>query len=317
MHYFQVIFEITQLWPRFPDTLPMRPRRIISNVTYLVTRKTTQGFFFLRPSAKVNACIRYCLALAQRRSGVQVHSAVFLSNHYHLVVSDPKGTIPIFTEELNKLLAQALNRLHGRNENFWQSGVQTSLVRLVFELDVMIKTIYALVNPTQAQLVAHGGDWPGVRLFRHGKLLARKPNFFFRRDVKDALPDKLTLTLTPPPIGCNPKLADDVIQAAVTIREKELRTRVYSKGQRFMGAARVRAQNINSSPKRPAVNSGISPRIACRDKWRRMEVLGQLASFVEEHKTMRDLYKAGDKDVVFPLGTYRFVRHFGAVCADC
>ena len=292
------------------------PRQILPNQTYLITRRTTQRLFLLRPSPKVNACIRYCLALALKRSGVKIHVAVFLSNHYHLIVTDPQANLPVFTEELNKLLARSLNCLHQREENFWSGGDQTSYVRLESEHDVLAKCVYALANPTAAGLVAYGSEWPGVRLFCKGSYLAKKPKFFFRSEEDGGLPDRMTLELTPPPIGVPAKRCDDVVKQAVAAREKQLRTQAKLKGRRFLGAAAVKAQSIDSRPRTPTLRGDISPRLACRDKWRRIEKLLELKQFVHEHKERRKEFLGGDRAVVFPAGTYRFVTQFGARFAE-
>tara|TARA_R110002096_G_scaffold171490_6_gene344587 strand:+ start:52906 stop:53733 length:828 start_codon:yes stop_codon:yes gene_type:complete len=271
--------------------------------------------YLLRPSKAVNACIRYCLAIAQRRSGVLVHSVVFMSNHYHIIVTDIDGSLPLFTEELNKQLARSLNRLHGRRENFFSSGDQTSQVALVSEMDVLAKTVYALANPTKAMLVSHGSAWPGERIFCKGGYKAVKPKFFFRSaDEGGKLPDRAVLTLTPPPIGVQEQLCDDVVRKAASAREKQLRDRAYSKRLKFAGAAAVKAQNIYNSPKTPASKGDINPRVACRDKWRRIEVLSRLASFVTDYREKREAFIAGDTSVVFPAGTYQMTRQFGARC---
>ncbi len=77
----------------------MSARPIYKNTTYMLTRRTTQRLYLMRPSQEVNAYIRYCVAIAQRRSGIKIHSLVFMSNHYHMAVTDEEGTLPIFTEE--------------------------------------------------------------------------------------------------------------------------------------------------------------------------------------------------------------------------
>jgi REP element-mobilizing transposase RayT len=294
----------------------VKPRPILPQSTYLITRRTTQRLFLLRPSRQINACIRYCLALAQRRSGVEVHSAVFLSNHYHLVVTDPEGTLPIFTEELNKLVARSLNCLHGRWENFWSGNTPTSYVRLESAFDVLAKTVYALANPTEALLVSHGSQWPGVRLFRRGEYRVKKPKFFFQSQEQGGLPDRLNLRLTSPPIDVPANRADDVVKAAASAREQELRRRAYAAGKKFMGAAAVKAQRIDRSPKSSAPRRALSPRLACRDKWRRIEILRSLNDFVVQYDKTRRAFLAGVVDALFPPGTYRFVRQFGARCAE-
>ena len=79
---------------------------------HMVTRRTTQRMFFLLPRKAVNQAFRYCLALAMLQSGVLVHAYCVMSNHYHIICSDPRGLLPKFTEVLNVgwLVPTALRR---------------------------------------------------------------------------------------------------------------------------------------------------------------------------------------------------------------
>ena len=295
----------------------MKPRQIIAGATYIITRRTTQQLFLLRPSAAINGAIRYCLGLAQRRSKVKIHAIIFMSNHYHIVVTDVDGKLPIFTEELHKLIARCLNCKHERWENFWAGAAQTSHVELATREAILEKIVYTLANPTEALLVSHGPEWPGVRLFRKGKYKVSKPTFFFRtKDEGGTLPQSLKLVLSAPDIGVHEKRADDVVQRAVTAREKVLREQAYAEGKTFLGAAKVKAQKIYHSSSGSTPHRGLSPQVAARDKWRRIEVLARNADFVKEHAERRKEFVAGKRDVVFPAGTYRLVKQFGARCAE-
>lgn len=274
--------------------------------------------FLLRPSPEVNNCIRYCLALAQRRSKVRVHSVTFLSNHYHLVVTDDEGLLPVFSEELNKLVARALNSKLSRRENFWEANKPTSYVRLASPDDVLAKTVYTLANPTAALLVARGTEWPGVRLYRHGRYRARRPSFFFRGASGDTevLPETVDLELTPPPLAGDDREANDIVKNAVQARERELRQHAKLEGKRFLGAAKVLKQEITQAPTHTHRLGAMSPRVACRDRWRRAEALQRLDDFAIEYEECRRRFCQGETEVVFPVGTYRIVRQFGARCAD-
>src|SRR5688500_2790100 len=109
----------------------MNARQIIPGSTYLVTRRCTQRQFLLTPTnGRFVEAFLYCLAYAASRSGVIVHAAVVMGNHYHLVVTDPDGVLPWFVECLNKLVAKSMNAMRGRWENFW-STEQASYVRLL------------------------------------------------------------------------------------------------------------------------------------------------------------------------------------------
>lgn len=297
----------------------MKPRAIFKGTTYLVTRRTTQRLFLLRPGPKVNAALRYCLALAQAHAkGILIHAATFMSNHYHIVLTDMNGNLPAFTEHLHKLISKCLNRLHGRWENFWAGGgAQTSQVKLISSEDVLAKIAYTLANPTEALLVSHGPQWPGIRLFRKGTYLAKRPDFFFRtKEEGGAQPETIDLVLTAPDIGVHENLTDELVNKTASAREKRLRDAANAAGKKFLGATGVKNQKIYSSPRVPAKRRGLSPQVASADKWRRMEALAADRDFAREHAAARKDFIGGNRDAVFPVGTYRFARQFGACCAD-
>ena len=301
----------------FTDSIGMKPRPIIPGSTYMITRRTTQRLFLMRPSRQVNRCIRYCVAIAQRRSQIKLHAVVFLSNHYHIVLSDPHGNLPLFSEELNKLVARSLNCLHGRWENFWAGASHTSYVRLDHPSDVLRKMVYALTNPTAALLVANGKDWPGERLFQPGKYQAKKPDFFFRKE-KDGgvLPDCADIAITAAPSAHSPSQAHSETKRAVAEKEHELRRLARESRKRFAGVQRIRAQSIHQSPATPPPRRGLSPRLACKDKWRRIEALVDLNWFYESYQECRKAFLAKETRVVFPMGTYLMVKQFGARVAE-
>jgi REP element-mobilizing transposase RayT len=95
------------------------PRRIIRNETYLITRRCYQRTFRLRPSPETNQAFMYCLAFAMKKTGVRLHAACAMSNHHHLVVTDPNGLLPDFLRELHRLTAKAINAVQGQWENLW------------------------------------------------------------------------------------------------------------------------------------------------------------------------------------------------------
>jgi hypothetical protein len=49
----------------------------------MVTRRCSQRTFRLRPSALTNQIFKYCIGLAQAKTGVAVHAACVMSNHHH------------------------------------------------------------------------------------------------------------------------------------------------------------------------------------------------------------------------------------------
>ncbi len=137
------------------------PRQVLPGATYLITRRCASRQFFLRPSKTVNQVFLYVLAVAAQRYGVMVHTVCVLSNHVHLVVTDPQARLPAFHQLLDALVARAMNAWLGRWETFWAPD-SYSAVKLLSPVDVVAKAAYVLANPVDAGLVAAGSAWPGL-----------------------------------------------------------------------------------------------------------------------------------------------------------
>ena len=139
---------------------PPAPREILPGTPYLVTRRCTQRQFLLRPSRATNQVFTYCLVVASARFGILMHGYAVLSNHYHLVLTDVHGNLPLFMGWLNKHVAKAINARLGRWENLFDSG-KYSAVALEDQGAVRDKLAYTLANPVDAGLVEKARQWPG------------------------------------------------------------------------------------------------------------------------------------------------------------
>jgi hypothetical protein len=86
-------------------------------------------------------------------------------------------------------------------------------------------------------------------------------------------------------------------------------------GRGFLGVQRVLAQRPTGTPAGAEPRRGLNPRIACRDKWRRIQALGQLLEFVHDHHMALKEWRAGARRAVFPAGTYLMRVLHAAPCA--
>jgi REP element-mobilizing transposase RayT len=292
------------------------PRQILPGKTYLVTRRCFQRYFLLRPSRTTTAIFLYVLALAAARFGVHVHAFCVLSNHFHLVVTDPEARLPAFEQYLDALVARAVNASLGRWESFWAPS-SYSAVALASPDDVVAKAAYALANPVAAGLVRRGREWPGLWTapdqIGNATLTARRPPTFFR--AKGYLPESVTLELTIPPGFASPEEFRGRLRAALAELEEEARRKLASEGRTFLGAARVLAQKPSARPAQGEPRRQLSPRVAARDKWKRIEALCRLVEFGRAYREALAAFRAGIRDVVFPAGTYLMRVVHGAPCA--
>lgn len=288
------------------------PRQVLPGTVYLVTRRCTQRQFLLKPCKTTNDVFLYLLAVAARRTGVLVHAFCVLSNHYHLVVTDPGARLPAFHQLLDALAARALNALHGRWENFWDAQ-SYSAVALASPQDVVEKCAYTLANPVAAALVQRGRDWPGLwsppERIGGDPFIVRRPTHFF--DPKGSLPETVTMTLVPPAGFASAEAFRAQVLEALARREQDARRDV---GGCFLGAARVLAQKPTVRPRPGEPRRTLNPRVAARDKWKRIEVLGRLREFLDGYRAAWRAWCADDPHVRFPAGTYQLRVVHGAPC---
>jgi REP element-mobilizing transposase RayT len=291
------------------------PRRVLPRTTYLVTRRCSQRQFLLRPSALTNGIFLFVLALAARRFGVEVHAFCVMSNHFHLIVTDPRACLPAFSQYLDSQVARAVNASIGRWDAFWEIG-SYSAVALSSPSDIVSKTAYVLANPVAAGLVRRGHEWPGLRSGseRFGtSMTASRPTVFFR--PHGSLPHSVELELTVPAGFASIEDFRTAVANAVSSLEDEAAREVEAAGRGFLGAARVLAQNPRSRPTGREPRRGLSPRIAARDKWKRIEVLSRLVEFVRAYREALRARRAGATDAIFPAGTYLLRVAHGVPCA--
>jgi REP element-mobilizing transposase RayT len=288
------------------------PRQVLPGTTYLVTRRCSQRQFLLKPSKVTNDVFLYVLAVAARRFAIQVHAFCVLSNHFHLIVTDPDARLPAFHQFLDGLVARALNASLGRSEDFWAPN-SYSAVALESAGDIVDKTAYVLANPVAAGLVRSGALWPGLwsspEWIGGDALVVRRPKQFF--DPRGDLPESASLQLTPPSGFGSPGDFRDRLRIALTERESSA---VRDRGH-FLGAARVLAQKPTSRPASEEARGKLNPRVAARDKWKRMEALARLVEFLRAYRSAWTQRREGNAGAVFPFGTYMLRVMHGVPCA--
>ncbi len=290
------------------------PRQILPGTTYLVTRRCLLRQLLLRPSERTSAIFRYVLALAARRFGIRVHAFCVLSNHYHLVVTDPDARLPAFGQYLDSLVARATNASLGRWESFWAPS-SYSAVALASPADVLDKAAYTLANPVAAGLVRRGRDWPGLwsapEQIGAAPILADRPATFFRAD--GYLPDQVELELTVPPGFDSAEEFRDQLTEAIERLEERARK---EKGGAFLGKVKVLAQRPTARAMPGEARRKLNPRVAARDKWKRIEGLSRLADFLDRYRVAWFARRGGQTDAIFPAGTYLLRIAHNVPCAQ-
>jgi REP element-mobilizing transposase RayT len=127
-----------------------------------VTCRTIHGRFLLRPSRHLNELIAGVLGRALGRYPVGLHGLVFLSNHYHLLLSIPDArSLASFMNYFNSNVAREAGRLAHWHEKFWSRRYQA--IPVSDEPEAQIERLeYILAHGLKEGLVGHPFEWPGL-----------------------------------------------------------------------------------------------------------------------------------------------------------
>jgi REP element-mobilizing transposase RayT len=291
------------------------PRQILEGTTYLVTRRCSERRFFLRPSRKTTAIVAYVLAVVGERYEILIHGFCFLSNHLHIVLTDPHARLPDFHRDLDALIARAVNCSLGRWEAFWDRD-SYSAVPLETPETILEKMVYVLANPVAAGLVRRGSEWPGLwsdpRLIGGEPVVIERPKDFFR--ANGPLPAVTRLKLHPPPGIDRTSFVAAILEQLVRAEDRAA-AGLAAAGRSFLGVARVLAQGPNARPAPGEPRRGLNPRVACKNKWKRVEALLRLAEFASAYREALASWRGGVRNTVFPTGTWLMRVQHRACCA--
>lgn len=283
-------------------------RQVVAGRTYLLSRRCTQRQLLLRPDPQVEQIYLYCLGEAAERYGITLHGFIAMSNHQHVLARDNQANFPEFLAHLNKMLAKAMNARLGRWENFWASE-QPNAVYLVEPSDRFTKLVYLLANPVADHLVDRSSDWPGASslgLNLSGRTkTVKRPRGFFREN--GPMPEEITLQVERPD-GFE-QLTDPEwvgkLSEALRIEEERAREERRQSGHGVLGRKGVLRAEPTEQPATVEPRRNLRPHLACRDKRRRVQELATLVAFRIARAAARQRALAGERDVLFPVGTYQ------------
>ena len=294
----------------------MPPRRLLPGGTHFITRRTFEGIFRCAPLEKINEIMLFCLNNPADIYGIEVHGFCFMSNHFHLVVSDPYQNLSDFMQWMNKHSAKCINFILGRQGLVWEPGSFSSQELHTAE-DIMDKLVYTISNPTKHEAVPHPQEWiGGVSLPEHYRedfeFKAKRPKFF--KENSPTVPESASMKLTVPPLFEDKEAFVNELESKINNRCEEIAEELRQSKEKFRGAENI-CLDLNYRPPNPQIKSKLNPRIACKNKELRKKLLEGMILFWKEHRESSKRVAQGVKDVIFPYGTYWWCRYGGMKCA--
>ncbi len=283
--------------------------------TVEITIRTVQGRHLLRPSDELNEIILGILGRAQKLYGIRIHVFVFMSNHYHLIVTIPDAlALAMFECYLNGNLAREAGRLHGWRDKLWSCRYRA--IPILDDVAMVDRAHYLLSHGCKEGLVARPSEWPGVTSLRsmltgepiHGYWFDRSAEWFNRQKGRPsdkyefAEPQDVHLS----PLPCWEHLDSTEQQAHVRalVERIELETRqaLSQKNRRPRGRAAVLAQDPHSHPEQPK-RSAAPPCHTSQQSLRKAFVAAYYA-FVDMYVEASALFRSGKPNTEFPADCF-------------
>jgi REP element-mobilizing transposase RayT len=281
-----------------------------------ITCRTVQGRFLLRPGPALNDIVLGTLGRCQRNHDLTLCAVTALSSHFHLlaVVEDTRQ-ISGFMRDFKSKLAREVNRL-----TRWQGSVfarRYDMAVVTEEEGAQVERLaYILSNGVKEDLVEHVRDWPGVQSAR--ALLESEPlagHWFDRtreyaaRNLRQpfgclrfATEESVILS----PIPCWSHLSPDQYRARVAVLvesiEKDAALRRQQSNGFVLGVEAILAKDPLHCPAKLAKSP--APLLHAFSKAARKAFYEGFSWFVSLFRTAAEKLKAGDRNALFPAGSF-------------
>jgi hypothetical protein len=281
-----------------------------------VTCRTVQSRLLLTPRPDVCEVITGVLGRAQKRFEMKVCAAVFLSNHFHmLLVVDDARQLDRFMEYVDSNIAREVGRLVEWRDKFWSSRYRAIVVseEEVAQID---RLRYVLSQGVKEGLVEKVQDWPGVhsgRAYLDGEGLK---GYWFDRTKEGAArrrgetPDRLAYAteedVVLSPLPCWKDRSDDWVRERVheLVEEIEREAAVERERKRCppLGVRAILAQHPHSQPKK--TKRSAAPRFHAATKAVRDGLREAYSLFVLAFREAAEKLSRGDRSARFPAGSF-------------
>ena len=274
----------------------------------MVTRRTLRRTHLLRPDRELNNLFTYCLAVCAKRYGILVHAVVVMSTHEHLVLTDVRGELPRFLQDLHRLLALGIKVLRQWEGAVWDHE-KTSVVELRTPQAVLEKLGYVIANPVAAGLVRRAHQWTGLTTrpeqLGDGSWAARRPDAYFDKD-NPHWPKDATLQLSLPALGMRTDQVRSAVAEQLASAEDAARALVEAKGRRFLGVQQLAKLSPYERAKSWEPLRGRNPTFAVGSGQKQafFDAVSVFRAFRTAHRAALELWRTGIRDTIFPAGTW-------------
>ena len=293
---------------------------MIAGKIWAVDRRTTRRYFLFSPDSegRIEDAFWYCLGVCAKKYGIEIHAALLMSTHPHLVYTDTRGLQPLFKREFHRLFAHCVKAIRGWPEEVFKPNSPGGEHEPLNE-EALVESIgYLIGNPPTAFAVRYSKDWPGAKTLPQDigtrVVRAKRPDVYFDpnnpdwpewAEVRLVMPDSLVEKYGAE--GARRRIAD-----VVRRHEHKAFSEAKARGIAFKGARRVVRTPHTVRARSYEVFGKINPRIsAAGDAELAAAKISQLRQFDADYDDTLARWTAGDRRAVFPHGTWWMRIHHG------
>ena len=227
--------------------------------THHVVSRCLQGFAFLQPRPEIVAICRGVLgySLHMHQETIKLHHYVFLSNHFHLLLSsEDTPALAKFMCHFKSNLARELARVHDWHGTLWQGRYSSEQILDEEGLKETFK--YITQNSVKEGLVNHPSQWKG--LHGHHQLVGGeevsgpwvdRTKLYWALQRREEVTEKdvtkyYAITLTPPPMWSELEVSE-YQELCKTLSDEAIAEAQAKRKSASMGMKRVLAQPVFKS----------------------------------------------------------------------
>jgi hypothetical protein len=310
------------------EMLPMgqRPRCFKPDTIYEQTQRTVDRQFLFAPIPGMKNVIGASCARAQQKHPVRLYWLEVNSNHEHLgiaAISDSKehlDNLVNFKRTYHRLLAEAINHLHGRSGAVFSTPARTT--ECLDDESVEEQMFYAITNPVKDNLVEKVTHWEGFSSYSQVAQGRDETYSYYdlteynkQKNKRNAKPlgaflktVRIDFSMLPHLSHKKPGAYESYLRKEVREREQAFRIERKANNQKVIGKTRLAKTDPRSRPANPN-KSGPKPICHCQCDVRRQAYKEELKAFYCDYIIASAAYRSGAYDTEFPYGSIKPPLH--------
>lgn len=302
----------------------MRPIRFgETGQMYELTTRVIDGHHYLRPEQAVNDVLLGCLGRALHLYPLHIHAFVFMSNHYHMLVTAADAEqLAEFMCHFNGNSSREINRLRGRTGPMWHRRFRH--IPVTSEKAAQIGRLrYLLEHGVKERLVSRPEQWPGAAsvtaMLKGNSIFGiwrdRTAEYDARRrksyvEAPGQFETRYEIPIAPLPCWAHCLLVDWQEDVHALVAEITTQAALDSNAELPDGAiADVLGVNgvLAGSPFRrsPPPRRGRAPFVHAATSEFRCEWRDKLRQLRSHYAEASELFRRGDVSATFPKGVFR------------